>query len=629
MADKRRDKLTFDKQDGINFETKNPSSNMNINQKSGGNTPSDLGAIKKNSFKNSPSRNNGINSKVRSSFNQPINQSIQQPTQKGNTSKKVVTSRQISRNPVSNNRQVNRFGKNQEQENKQVPSDTKSPKKEEKNENPKNKNPLLNQNNMKGFGKNKATKNPKMNSSAPFLGKGKGFLPAKGKVPSLQGNRLLSSLSQKRSSQKEGTEKKAIVQPQFSLVTLFQAIPIHIKIAIGVGLIGFIVLVILIIAIVTMTSSESGNREMLEEFIEGDYTEEQLCHYLQKNGYISEDEVCQDTKTFQFFTSLKELIEEYETKYQINRFQVNVQLLYETLFYFFADEDFYSRVTKEEMRNLIDASLEEIEETCVVKYYNQETKACTEVKYVYTLYEYSLDKYISYLKYGTSSTHPNYGHATVNVGRNGKSLARKCGTGKNTDYVFAYGIVNTSSSPMSEGSACPGNPVTNEDYEDLEPTYTSLEEMGALGGVPKYSHIYKGEKPSKEPPNKEEVSGEGLGVEIAQYALQFVGNPYVYGGNSLTKGTDCSGFVQLIYKHFNIELPRTSGNQATVGEKVSCSLGSLKPGDLIFYDHPVSHVAMYIGNGKIVHAKSAKTGIVTDKYNYSKKGFNVCRRIVE
>ena len=120
-----------------------------------------------------------------------------------------------------------------------------------------------------------------------------------------------------------------------------------------------------------------------------------------------------------------------------------------------------------------------------------------------------------------------------------------------------------------------------------------------------------------------------MGAEIAKYALQFVGNPYVHGGTSLTKGADCSGFVQQVYKHFNISLPRVSKDQALKGEKVACNMGSLKAGDLIFYDHPVSHVAIYIGKGKIVHAKSTKAGIVTDKYDYSSKGFNTCKRIVK
>ncbi len=616
MDDKRK-KLELDIENKINFETKNASSSIDVGQKSEGNPPSGLGAIKNNSF-----NQNQSNSKTRSTLKQPIQNNK-------NSFNNTGPSANGSKSVNSGNHQVNRFGKKQEQ--KPVASENENQTQREGKKrivNPKDKNPLLNQNNMKDFGKTKVNKSPKLNSSAPFLGKGKGFLSKKGKVPSPQGNQLLSSLSKRREKKGSVVKKKIGSQSPLSLTTLLQAIPLRIKIIIGAGLAGFILLIILIIAVITMNSAESGNREMLEEYVEGDYTEAELCSYLKQNGYISDEENCEDTKTFQFFISLKELVQEYEEKYKINRFQVNVQLLYENLFYFFADEDFYERVTKEEIKDLIEASLEEIEEVCVVKSYDQKAKTCSEVKYVYTLYEFSLDKYISYLKYGTSSTHPNYGHATVNVGRNGKSVARKCGTGKNTDYIFAYGFVNTSSSPLSEGSNCPNNPVTDEDYKNLEPTYTSLEELNALGGVPKYSHIYKGENSNNEPV-KEEVTGSGLGAEIAKYALQFVGNPYVHGGTSLTKGADCSGFVQQVYKHFNISLPRVSKDQALKGEKVACNMGSLKAGDLIFYDHPVSHVAIYIGKGKIVHAKSTKAGIVTDKYDYSSKGFNTCKRIVK
>ncbi len=107
--------------------------------------------------------------------------------------------------------------------------------------------------------------------------------------------------------------------------------------------------------------------------------------------------------------------------------------------------------------------------------------------------------------------------------------------------------------------------------------------------------------------NKEEilaVNGSSLGKEIAIYACGFVGNPYVYGGTSLTNGADCSGFVQTIYKMYGYKIPRTSYQQRSAGKAVSYA--EAQPGDLICY---AGHVAMYIGNGKIVHASSPKTGI--------------------
>lgn len=106
--------------------------------------------------------------------------------------------------------------------------------------------------------------------------------------------------------------------------------------------------------------------------------------------------------------------------------------------------------------------------------------------------------------------------------------------------------------------------------------------------------------------------GEGtLGASIASYALQFVGNPYVSGGTSLTNGADCSGFTWAVHKHFGIGIPRVSTAQAKSGKEVSVS--SMLPGDIIYYGN---HVAIYIGNGRIVHASTEKTGIKTERYNY-------------
>lgn len=112
------------------------------------------------------------------------------------------------------------------------------------------------------------------------------------------------------------------------------------------------------------------------------------------------------------------------------------------------------------------------------------------------------------------------------------------------------------------------------------------------------------------------VIGSGDGSSIASYALQFVGNPYVYGGSSLTHGTDCSGFSQSVFRKFGISLPRTSSEQSTVGKKISVS--SARAGDLIFYarNGHVNHVAICIGGGRVVHASNPSTGITTSNINY-------------
>lgn len=108
------------------------------------------------------------------------------------------------------------------------------------------------------------------------------------------------------------------------------------------------------------------------------------------------------------------------------------------------------------------------------------------------------------------------------------------------------------------------------------------------------------------------------GEQVAAYALKFVGNPYVYGGTSLTKGTDCSGFTKSVYAHFGIKLNRVSRDQAKQGKKVSVS--NAKAGDLVFYSKGgrINHVALCIGNGKVVHASSPKYGIRTSNIGYRK-----------
>ncbi len=114
--------------------------------------------------------------------------------------------------------------------------------------------------------------------------------------------------------------------------------------------------------------------------------------------------------------------------------------------------------------------------------------------------------------------------------------------------------------------------------------------------------------------------GEGvsdLRVDLCEFAKQYVGNPYVWGGTSLTKGADCSGFVLSVFKEFGYKLSHYSGAQANEGTKISMS--DAKPGDLIFYGNSsgkINHVAIYIGNSQVIHASSPKTGIKISKYNY-------------
>lgn len=113
--------------------------------------------------------------------------------------------------------------------------------------------------------------------------------------------------------------------------------------------------------------------------------------------------------------------------------------------------------------------------------------------------------------------------------------------------------------------------------------------------------------------------GQGVSdvrVDLCQYAKQFLGNPYVWGGTSLTKGADCSGFVLSVFKKYGVTLPHSSRAQANSGTSINAS--DLLPGDLIFYAKggTINHVAIYIGGGQVIHASSPKTGIKISAYNY-------------
>ncbi len=145
-----------------------------------------------------------------------------------------------------------------------------------------------------------------------------------------------------------------------------------------------------------------------------------------------------------------------------------------------------------------------------------------------------------------------------------------------------------------------------------------LEEIEAEKAAAEAAANHGGSNPSQVVTS---ATGSELGKEIANYGLQFVGNPYVYGGTSLTNGCDCSGFTQSVYAAFGYAIPRTSTSQRSAGVGVSYS--AAQPGDLICYS---GHVALYIGGGQIVHASTEKTGIIVGTATY--RSILAVRRII-
>lgn len=145
----------------------------------------------------------------------------------------------------------------------------------------------------------------------------------------------------------------------------------------------------------------------------------------------------------------------------------------------------------------------------------------------------------------------------------------------------------------AQGSDEDGDGTTSIDVNTGETEGDDVEDGGDDGGDDDYS----------------DDAGSSLGQQVCDYACQFVGNPYVYGGTSLTDGADCSGFTQAVYAHFGISIPRDSYSQRSCGYGVSYE--EAQPGDIICY---AGHVALYLGDGQIVHASTEQTGIT---YGYA------------
>ncbi len=210
------------------------------------------------------------------------------------------------------------------------------------------------------------------------------------------------------------------------------------------------------------------------------------------------------------------------------------------------------------------------------------------------------------------------------TGADAEKLAEKYGTKyavlkKGTSVLNVREEKNTSSDIVTQLPEGKRYTVKSENAD-----WCKVKVQGKSGYVAKeYVHTKYSFKEAKslKKKTKETVrsyASENKAESLISYAKQFIGNKYVWGGTSLTNGTDCSGFTLRVFQKFGYSLPRTSAEQAGCGSSVK--LSELKPGDLVFYKRGgrVHHVAIYIGGGQIVHAAGAKWGIITSNMNYSR-----------
>ena len=193
-----------------------------------------------------------------------------------------------------------------------------------------------------------------------------------------------------------------------------------------------------------------------------------------------------------------------------------------------------------------------------------------------------------------------------------QAAAEEAAAEQEDDGGYDYGYIEDEYDESSES----GESSENGDDEDDGSEEDELS-PGSEDGSDEYddegNRIDSGDSSdSEEDSNYNGYNSSGSGSSVVDYATQFVGNPYVWGGTSLTNGADCSGFVQSVYSNFGVNLPRTSYEQQNAGREVSYS--EAQPGDLICYG---GHVAIYMGDGKIVHASNSRDGIkISDNAAY-------------
>lgn len=384
-------------------------------------------------------------------------------------------------------------------------------------------------------------------------------------------------------------------------------------IAIAVSIVVIIILAIIMGASLDSDESDLNSNEEIIAYVK-DYNDEiefsTLVDYFIYMGICEDNDNeflkvsnCENSSTGRFFKEFKSIYKKYHNDYKDkdgNGIDLDVRLLLETVSYYRTDMELFeegmSSTAQSELNDLAEAMVEQIQEKG--DYYKKVTEqkcnydgrqgklVCTEVvtcklqqsdKAGATYYRISDDKYISYLKYG--KVHENY-NGNVKVYDVDVSEDSNC-------------------SPSGHSYNPPDNSRNIYNYVTRDDTESDPNDINDPN-ITDYN-----------------VTGTGTGTEIATYALQFVGNPYVWGGTSLTNGADCSGFTMSVYNHFGITLPHSSQSQSNMGTAIN-GISNAIPGDLIFYGNgtTVNHVAIYIGNGQVVHASSAKTGIKVSKADY-------------
>ena len=180
-------------------------------------------------------------------------------------------------------------------------------------------------------------------------------------------------------------------------------------------------------------------------------------------------------------------------------------------------------------------------------------------------------------------------------------------TGENYSYEQVSNYTDYYEEPVyeEENDFYEETPVIEQPYEEEYEDYSN-----------DYTEEDYEEYEQEEEVTYSETTSSGDGSYIVDYAKQYVGNPYVYGGNSLTNGVDCSGFTQQVFGDNGITLARTAADQSQGGQDVS--MDDLQAGDLLFYDNGgyVGHVAIYCGDGTVVHASNEETGITISDADY-------------